>query len=152
MANKIHAGEDPGAAVAHWAKRCHLAGRAAMEAMLRPFDLGSTQWYVLHHLAQGGPTPQRELVEQLQVERATLSAVVAVLVRKGLVEQVPDRMDQRQKRLQLSAAGVRRWKTLPDLSAIRRVAFDGMDAQALAAAADVLRTATARLEQFMEKA
>src|SRR5690606_40536312 len=105
-----------------------------------------------HHLAQGGPTPQRELVEQLQVERATLSAVVAVLVRKGLVEQVPDRTDQRQKRLQLSAAGVRRWKTLPDLSAIRRVAFDGMDAQALAAAADVLRTATARLEQFMEKA
>ena len=54
-----------------------------MEAALRPYDLGGTQWYVLHQLAKKGPTMQRELLRMLQVERATLSVVVTTLVRKG---------------------------------------------------------------------
>ncbi|MBA8886239.1 DNA-binding MarR family transcriptional regulator [Dokdonella fugitiva] len=118
--------------------------------MLRPYDLGATQWYVLHHLAQDGPIPQRDLVRVLEVERATLSAVVAVLVRKGLVEQVPDGIDQRQKRLRMSKAGLKLWNALPDLAAIHRVAFAGMDKAAVAAAIDILKTATERLEKFSE--
>lgn len=146
MTNK-HTGGSVGA----WAKRCYLAGRAAMEAMLRPYDLGATQWYVLYHLANDGPIMQRDLVTILQVERATLSAVIAVLVRKGLVKQVPDDVDQRQKLLRLSAAGTRLWKELPDLSSIHAIAFDGMDAAAIAAAIDVLKTATERLEKLSDR-
>jgi DNA-binding MarR family transcriptional regulator len=33
---------------------------------------------------------QRDLVRLLQIERATLSGIVATLVRKGLIEQMPD--------------------------------------------------------------
>ena len=73
-----------------WAKRCYLAGRVAMEAALRPYDLGATQWFVLYQLAEEGPTMQRDLLRLLQIERATLSVVVTSLVRKGLVEQVAD--------------------------------------------------------------
>lgn len=138
-------------AVATWAKRCHLAGRIAMEAALRPYDLGSTQWYVLHRLAQDGPTMQRELLRLLQVERATLSIVVGALVRKGLVEQVPDRADQRQKLLRMTPAGARLWGELPDLGFIRTVAFDGIDPADLATAAKVLRIATDRLEGLSRK-
>lgn len=82
--------------------------------MLRPCDLGTTQWNVLYQLAHDGPTMQRDLVKALQVERATLSVIISVLVRKGLVEQTPDRVDQRQKWLRLTAAGSKLWKTLPD--------------------------------------
>jgi phytoene dehydrogenase-like protein len=46
---------------------------------------------------------QRDLVRILQVERATASAILGVLVRKELVEQVPDSVDQRQKLLRLIA-------------------------------------------------
>ncbi len=35
-------------AIGAWTKRCYFAGRAAMDSALRPFDLGSTQWYVLY--------------------------------------------------------------------------------------------------------
>lgn len=136
---------DP-ASVAAWTKRCYLAGRAAMEAMLRPHDLGAAQWYVLHHLVRCGPTPQRDLVAALEVERATLSGIVAALVRKGLVEQVPDRHDQRQKLVRTTEAGRRLWDELPDLAAIHTVAFGGMDPAALTAAVEVLRAATERLE------
>jgi DNA-binding MarR family transcriptional regulator len=137
--------------VGAWAKRCYLAGRAAMESMLRPYDLGATQWYVLHHLAHHGPTMQRDLVRVLQVERATLSAIIGVLVRKGLVEQVPDSLDQRQKLLRMSAAGSALWDELPDLTVIHSIAFDGMDDSAVAAAIEVLKTATERLEKLTER-
>lgn len=137
--------------VGAWAKRCYLTGRAAMEAMLRPYDLGATQWYVLYQLTQDGPTMQRDLVKALQVERATLSAVIGVLVRKGLVEQVPDRVDQRQKLLRMTAAGTKLWNKLPDLTVIHDVAFNGMDDAAVAAAIQVLQTATERLENFIDR-
>lgn len=94
---------------------------------------------------------QRDLVKALQVERATLSAVIGVLVRKGLVEQVPDRVDQRQKLLRMTAAGTKLWNKLPDLTVIHDVAFNGMDDAAVAAAIQVLQTATERLENFIDR-
>jgi len=122
-----------------------------MEALLRPYDLGTTQWYVLSQLAHDGETKQRDLVISLQVERATLSAIIAVLVRKGLVEQVPDPVDQRQKLLRMTAAGAKLWKALPDLAQIHDVAFKGIAAADIAAAVRVLQTATERLEKFIER-
>jgi DNA-binding MarR family transcriptional regulator len=87
----------------------------------------------------------------LQVERATLSSVVALLVRKGLVEQVPDSVDQRQKLLRMTEAGTKLWSELPDLEVIRNTAFDGLDAAAVATAVEVLKTATERLEKLTER-
>ena len=137
--------------VGAWAKRCYFAGRAAMEVLLRPYDLGATQWYVLHQLANDGPTMQRDLLRMLQIERATLSVVVGTLARKGLIEQVPDRTDQRQKLLRMTPAGTKLWDELPDLGLIHKVAFDGIDPADIAVAVRVLRTATERLDNLLRK-
>lgn len=91
---------------------------------------------------------QRDLSRALQIERATLSVVVGTLVRKGLIEQVPDRVDQRQKLLRMTRAGARLWDKLPDLGFIHKTAFDGIDSADIAAAIRVLRTATERLENY----
>ena len=80
------------------------------------------------------------------MERPTLSVVVTTLARKGLVEQLPDRVDQRQRLLRLTSAGERLWQSLPDLSRIEDVAFAGIDAADIATAARVLRIATERLQ------
>ena len=137
--------------VGAWAKRCYFAGRAIIEDTLRPHGLGATQWYVLHQLAQDGPTPQRELLRMLQVERATLSIVIGALVRKDLVEQIPDRVDQRQKLLRMTPAGQALWDHLPDLTFIHKAAFDGLDDADVAVAISVLRTATERLDRLSRK-
>lgn len=134
-----------------WTKRCYFAGRAVMDAALRPFDLGSTQWYVLHRLAQAGPTGQRDLVELLQVERATMSGIVATLLRKGYVAQAPSPTDQRQKLLRLTPAGTKLWGELPDLNFIRKAALGGIDDADIATAVSVLQTATSRLEDLLKK-
>ncbi|MGJ5180212.1 MarR family winged helix-turn-helix transcriptional regulator [Bradyrhizobium oligotrophicum] len=148
MANKI---EDQDLfSVGAWAKRCYFAGRAMMEDALRPHGIGATQWYVLHQLTQVGPTMQRELVRLLEIERATLSIIVATLVRKGLVEQVTDDVDQRQKLLRLTPAGRRLWGKLPDLGFIHEAAFGSFSEADLATTARVLKVATERLNQRMK--
>ncbi|MFZ3482574.1 MarR family winged helix-turn-helix transcriptional regulator [Sphingomonas sp. 3-13AW] len=123
-----------------------------MEEALRPHGLGTTQWYVLHQLAQAGPTMQRELISLLQIERATVSIIVSALVRKGLVEQVPDATDQRQKLLRLTTAGTALWRELPDLSFIREEAFHGFSDAEIDTATRVLKLATERLAQRLKGA
>ncbi len=138
--------------VGAWAKRLYFASRAVMDSVLRPYDLGSTQWYVLHRLTNEGPTMQRDLVRMLNIDRATLSGIVATLVRKGLVDQTPDAEDQRQRILRITRSGRKLWKDLPDpIELILTVAFDGADPAELAIARRVLKAATQRLnEQISE--
>lgn len=137
--------------VAAWTKRCYLAGRALMDATLRPYDLGSTQWYILSHLANNGPSVQRDLGRALELERATLSGIISTLVRKGLVKQTSSGDDQRQRLLTLTAGGEALWRTLPDLSFIREAAFGGIDAAELATTIRVLQSATERLQNRLGK-
>lgn len=138
--------------VGSWTKRCYFAGRALMDASLRPYDLGSTQWYVLWHLASSGPAVQRDLGRALELERATLSGIVATLVRKGLVQQTSDGEDRRQRLLTLTSSGEALWRELPDLSFIHEAAFDGIDEADLATTIRVLRLATERLQTLSRKA
>ena len=136
--------------VGAWAKNYHLAARAMIESILRRHDLGPTQWYVLYQLANDGPTKQRDLGQALRIERATLSGLVGTLVRKGLVDQVPDTADQRQRILRITPAGLKLWEELPDPIALTQgVAFEGADSAELAVALKVLQAATQRLNEHM---
>jgi len=136
-----------------WAKKYFLASRALMEAVLRPYDLGNTQWYVLYRLSNQGLISQRQLTRELEVERATLSAVIAALVRKGLIEQIPDPVDQRQRLLRITPAGTALWEVLPDPAAlIAEVAFGGVDPADIATMNRVLRGATTRLTEYKKEA
>ncbi|WP_172299942.1 MarR family winged helix-turn-helix transcriptional regulator [Pseudoruegeria sp. HB172150] len=144
----MHEGNDTEhTTVGAWAKRCYFAGRALMDATLRPYDLGSTQWYVLWHLATFGPTVQRDLGRALELERATLSGIVATLVRKDLVSQAANEKDQRQRLLTLTPSGQKLWQDLPDLSFIHETAFGDMDDADLATTIRVLQAATERLQE-----
>jgi DNA-binding MarR family transcriptional regulator len=143
---------DP-ASVGAWAKSYYFAVRAAMESVLRPYGLGTTQWHVLYQLANEGPTMQRDLARTLHIERATLSGVVTTLVRKGLVDQMPSSKDQRQRVLQITDAGVKLWEGLPDpLAVIRGISFEGADAVETATALRVLQTATQHLNDHRNRA
>jgi DNA-binding MarR family transcriptional regulator len=129
-----------------WAKKYFFASRALAEAALRPHDLGNTQYYVLTRLAADGPLPQREVTRELDVERATLSAVIGALARKGLIEQTPDPHDQRQKRLAITSAGRALVSSIDDpIGLIASIAFDGVPQADIATMNRVLEQATRRL-------
>jgi DNA-binding MarR family transcriptional regulator len=136
--------------VGAWAKKYYLTSRSLIESVLREHDLGPTQWYVLHQLVNDGPTMQRDLSLLLKIERATLSGIVATLVRKGFVLQTPDAVDQRQRLLSITDAGRARWNALPDPVAIAQaISFDGADEDELATTRRVLEAATQRLLAHM---
>jgi DNA-binding MarR family transcriptional regulator len=144
--------DDAHESVGAWAKSYYFAVRATMESILRPYELGSTQYYVLYQLANDGPMMQRDMGRMLQIERATLSGVVTTLVRKGLVDQMPSSEDQRQRVLRLTDTGMRLWEELPDpLALIRAIAYEGSDAAELATAVRVLQAATQRLLDHMSE-
>jgi DNA-binding MarR family transcriptional regulator len=147
VANKIKEPNYESAGV--WAKNYFLACRAMMESVLRPYDLGNTQWYVLCQLVNEGLINQRDLKLKLKIERATLSGVIAALVRKGLIDQLPDPTDQRQKILQITDAGKSLWASLPDpIALIATVAFEGADETEVAITNRVLKDATQRLNNY----
>lgn len=124
-----------------------------MEAVLRPFDLGNTQWYVLYLLVNHGPMNQRDLTRTLEVERATLSAVISALVRKELIEQTPLAVDQRQKVLHVTTAGRNLFESVPDpIALITAVAFEGVDDAEIAVTQRVLSGATQRLINYKKDA
>jgi len=136
--------------VGAWAKRYHLANRALIESVLRPYDLGSTQWYVLYQLANDGPTMQRDMGHTLHIERATLSGIVTTLVRKGLIDQIPDPVDQRQRLLRLTTAGTKLWNDLPDpIAIIQTVSLVDLDDAELETTIRVLQAATQRVNDHM---
>jgi DNA-binding MarR family transcriptional regulator len=150
MADEAH--DRTHGSVGAWAKHYYFAVRAAMDSVLRPYELGSTQWYVLYVLANDGPTMQRDLGRTLQIERATLSGIVATLARKGLVAQTPGERDQRQRVLALTDAGAKLWGELPDpIALIQAAAFDDADPAEMATAIRVLEAATHRLNKHFAK-
>jgi hypothetical protein len=125
--------------VGAWAKRLYFAARSVMDSVLRPYGLGSTQWYSWPAKDRPCSAPDRE---------GTLSGVVATLVRKGLVDQTPGSEDQRQWMLRSTRLGTKLWKELPDpIDLILAVAFDGADPAELAIARRVLQDATQRLNE-----
>lgn len=135
-----------------WAKKLYLASRAIMDSVLRQYDLGSTQWYVLYQLVNEGPTRQRDLARTLQIERATLSVIVAALVRKGLIDQESAPEDRRQRVVSITPSGRELWDRLPDPTAlIRETAFDGVDEGDLETVVKVLQTATRQLNEHLEQ-
>ncbi|MEA9984321.1 MULTISPECIES: MarR family winged helix-turn-helix transcriptional regulator [Subtercola] len=135
-----------------WAKKYFLASRALMESVLRPYDLGTTQWYVLYRLSDEQSVGQSDLTRELEVERATLSAVIAALVRKGLIEQIAAPHDQRQKLLLITPLGRTLWASLPDpMALIAEVAFGGVDPADIATMNRVLSGATKRLTDYKKE-
>jgi DNA-binding MarR family transcriptional regulator len=136
--------------VGQWAKSYYFAVRDMTDSILRPYDLGRTQWYVLYQLVTHGRAMQRDLARALQIERATMTGIVGTLVRKRLVDQMPDPADQRQRILRITDAGMKLWGELPDpLAMIRTIAFDGSDPSEMATALRVLQAATQRLTDHM---
>jgi len=72
--------------------------------------------------------------------------------RKGLIDQMPDPGDQRQKVLRITTAGRNLWVTLPDpIALIAAVAFDGVDEAEIETTNRVLRDATQRLNNYKKR-
>lgn|GEM_PF-125490 len=86
-------------------KRLHTLLAQNIDSLLQEHGLARTQYRVLYHAKTSGGVPGKQLLEQLQVEPATLSGIIDTLEAKGLVERREQPDDKRRKNIVLTAAG-----------------------------------------------
>lgn len=65
----------------------------------------SVQWATLDFLSRVPGASQRELCDELAVDRSTVADLVARLERNGLIERNSDAVDRRRNLLRLTTAG-----------------------------------------------
>jgi len=90
-----------------------VATFAALKGFLAPFleehelSTGALDILVVLRRSPDGTAPMPEVVKQLLVTRQNVSAVVAGMVRRRLIERVPSRRDARVRVLRITSRGRR---------------------------------------------
>ncbi|MFC0589371.1 MarR family winged helix-turn-helix transcriptional regulator [Novosphingobium aquiterrae] len=84
-------------------KKAYLALRHALDRTVREFNLTSAQFDVLQILLHSDGLPHRALQERLAIASPTLTNILDVLEREGLVERRTDGADARTKTIHMSA-------------------------------------------------
>jgi DNA-binding MarR family transcriptional regulator len=126
---------------------CHLAWRAAMRRVADALSISETAAAMLHEIAlaeeRGAPAIPSELARILRLTRASVSATLDRLERRGLVLRHCDRRDRRFQRVILvsDSCGALRWYE----ASMRRVA-EGMTAAEATAVVKFLDSISAALE------
>jgi len=129
-------------------KRYTALANQSVEEVLRPYGIGRTQWYILFHIQAAGTLPQRRLQTLLEIESATLTSLIAALVKKDLIQQQPHTADKRSKQLVLTERGQRLWDSMPDpIDVVKTKALRGISAKAIADARKVIDQAISNLER-----
>ena len=86
-----------------------------------------------------GPLSQSELAQRLDVEGATMVAMVDRLVKAGFVVREPSLTDRRVKRVVLTPAGDLLYdRVRTEAAAFRKELLDGIDPKKLLAATELL--------------
>ena len=78
---------------------------AIYDEELRPFGLKSSQLGLLVAVTKAGPVRRIELGRLLSLDPSTLTRNLAVMLKHGWIEEVPDDGDQRGAPLQTTATG-----------------------------------------------
>ena len=78
---------------------------AIYDEELRPFGLKSSQLGLLVAVTKAGPVRRIELGRLLSLDPSTLTRNLAVMLKHGWIEEVPDDGDQRGAPLQSTATG-----------------------------------------------
>jgi MarR family transcriptional regulator for hemolysin len=95
-------------------KRLYLLISQRIDDALKAHGLGRSQWQVLFRVRRAGTLAQRDLQQALQVEPATLTGIIDVLVVKGWLERSESTSDKRCRVLSLSPEGSALLDTVPD--------------------------------------
>jgi len=137
--------------IGYWVKRYAILANQTVDGALKQFGIGRSQWYVLFHLQNETYLPQQHLQELLEIESATLTNLVASLVKKGLVAQQIDSANRRYKIVRLTARGQTLWQQLPDpIKAAREIALRDIAPERIAIAREVLEEATKNLATHLK--
>jgi DNA-binding MarR family transcriptional regulator len=101
----LHTGDpEPGYEIGFLLRLAHVRASQAFSAALEPLAIEGRHFAVLHHLDRH-PRSQRELVELIASDKASMVRLVDDLEAKGLVRRDPDPGDRRIHAVTMTADG-----------------------------------------------
>ncbi len=123
--------------------------RHAIDRRLKDLDLGQASWMCIAMIAKSPQPPsQSELAHQLGVENPTMVSMLDRLVKSGFVQRQPSALDRRVKLVVLTEAGMQVFETVrKEADSFRRELLQGIDADQLLAATELLETLLAATEK-----
>ena len=100
---------------------------AQAEFSRHAFDLTVDQWIVLRNLYENTELTNKEMAELCSKDQPTLTRIVDILLKKGLVSRQPHDSDRRALRLQLTTAGQQKVEEIaPKVAAFRMQAWQNL--------------------------
>lgn len=99
-------------------KRLYLLMNRHIERELKKYGLARSQFQVLYYTYQAGKLTQKELLQFMQVEPATLTVIIDGLVKKGLLKRNENKIDKRSNYILLTAKGKKLRERVPSLPEI----------------------------------
>ena len=116
------------------------AWRQALDRRLKFLGVSQASWMTIAVAAKAkGPLSQSELAQRLDVEGATMVAMVDRLVKAGFVVREPSLTDRRVKRVVLTPAGDLLYdRVRTEAAAFRKELLDGVDPKKLLVATELL--------------
>lgn len=95
-------------------KRLYLLMVQRIDDALKANGLGRSQYQVLFRVHRAGTLGQKQLQQTMQVEPATLTGIVDVLVAKGWLDRSESTDDKRCRTLALTPEGLTLLESIPD--------------------------------------
>ncbi len=94
---------------------------------LEDFDITVDQWLIMKNLSENELLSQAELAQMVSKDQPTLTRIIDILTKKGLVERVPHPLDRRSFHLVLTQEGISKVKELkPKIATIREKAWENL--------------------------
>jgi MarR family transcriptional regulator for hemolysin len=123
--------------------------RLAIDKRLKHLGIGQAGWMTIAMVAKSAEAmSQRALADLVGVEGPSMVSMLDRLERDGLVTRAACPTDRRVKLVHLTEAGTILYKQVrKEADAVRAALFDGIDPQALDAAAGLLEVLRARIEE-----
>ena len=125
--------------------------RLALDKRLKHLGIGQSGWMTIAMVAKSAePMSQRALADLVGVEGPSMVSMLDRLERGGFVTRAPSAHDRRVKLVQLTEAGRKIYAEVQSVAeSFRATLLDGLDREALAAAAALLETVRSRIEESL---
>lgn len=139
---------DPSRSLGNQVRRCHRRFDRLLSAQLAPFGLDTGFWYYLRVLWQRDGVSQKYLSDATGVTENTTAALIAAMIRRGLVNRQRDSADRRKVQINLTPEGRALAKDLlPRATGINAIAASGISESEVETCLSVLIRMSANLEQ-----
>ena len=124
----------------------------SLEVSLAPFNLTPGQWNALNQLEEHGAMTQKQLVERLQKEPATIARSIERLVQRGLVKRTPNPNDRRANIVEVTPAASSLLSEIePSVARRHEQIAEGISESDLDAFFDVLEQVEANAQRLLAK-